>query len=80
MKLSDAKSGDIVKIVGFESECDEFKCKLESMGFRRGDIVKVLNKSFFGPIQIEDNGVKLALCRGQAQKIEVEKLNEGDGK
>ena len=74
MKLSAAKSGDVLRVIGFESECDEFRCKLESMGFRRGDIIKVINKGFFGPIQVEVNGAKLALCRGQADKIEVEKI------
>ncbi len=76
MKLSEAKSNELVKVVGFEKGCDEFACKLESMGFRKGDTVKVLNKSFFGPIQVEVNGVKLALCRGQAKKIEVKKIKE----
>ncbi|SMC09546.1 FeoA family protein [Nitratiruptor tergarcus] len=76
MKLSDTKSGDIVKVVSFENECNEMQCKLEAMGFRRGDIVKVLQKSFFGPIQVEANGTKIALCRGQAKKIEVEKVKE----
>ena len=74
MKLSDAKNGDVVKVIGFEEGCSEFRCKLESMGFRKGDIVKILNKGFFGPVQIEVNGAKIALCRGQAKKIEVEKL------
>ncbi|BCD62123.1 ferrous iron transport protein A [Nitratiruptor sp. YY08-26] len=76
MKLSDTKSGDIVRVVSFENECNEMQCKLEAMGFRRGDIVKVLQKSFFGPIQVEANGTKIALCRGQAKKIEVEKIKE----
>ncbi len=76
MKLSEAKSGDIVRVVSFENECDEMQCKLEAMGFRRGDIVKIVNKSFFGPIQVEANGAKIALCRGQAKKIEVEKVKE----
>ncbi len=74
MKLSDTRQGDLVRVVGFAKECDEFKCKLEAMGLRRGDVVEVQNKSFFGPIQIEVNGAKIALCRGQAQKIEVEKI------
>jgi len=74
MKLSDAKQGELVRVIGFERDCDEFKCKLEAMGLRRGDIVKVATKSFFGPIQVEVNGAKIALCRGQAQKIKVEKI------
>ena len=76
MRLIEAKSGDIVKIVGFEGECDEFKCRLSAMGFMIGDIIKILNKGFFGPVQIEANGAKIALCRGQAQKILVKKVVE----
>ncbi len=74
MRLSEAKAGDVVKVVGFEENCDEFKCKLESMGLRRGDVIRVLTKGFFGPIQVEAGGAKLALCRGQAEKIYVEKI------
>ncbi len=74
MKLSEAKSGDTVRILRIEHDCDEFACKLEAMGLRKGDIVKVLNKGFFGPIQVEVGGAKLALCRGQAKKIDVEKI------
>jgi len=74
MKLIEAKNKDIVKVVGFEGECDEFKCRLSSMGFMIGDVIKVLNKGFFGPIQIEANGAKIALCRGQAKKILVKKI------
>lgn len=75
MRLIDANSNDVVKIIGFDGECDEFKCHLTAMGFIVGDIIRVINKSFFGPIQIKSNGRKIALCRGQAKKILVEKLN-----
>ncbi len=74
MRLIEAKNGDIVKIIGFEGECDEFKCRLSAMGFMIGDIIKVVQKGFFGPIQIEVNGRKIALCRGQARKILVKKV------
>ncbi|WP_200763892.1 FeoA family protein [Nitrosophilus alvini] len=74
MKLSDAKVGEVVKVIGFSGGCDEFKCRLEAMGFRVGDIVKIINKGFFGPLQIESSGSKIALCRGQAEKILVEKV------
>ncbi len=74
MKLIEAKNGDIVKVIGYDGECDEFKCHLNAMGFIIGDIIKVLNKGFFGPIQIEANGTKIAMCRGQAEKILVEKI------
>ncbi len=74
MKLSDAKSGDWLKVLAIEHDCDEYACKLEAMGLRKGDMIKVLNKSFFGPVQIEVNGAKIALCRAQAKKIDVEKI------
>ncbi len=74
MRLSDAKQGELLRVVGFEEGCDEFKCKLQSMGFQKGDVVRVLSKGFFGPIQVEVNKAKIALCRGQAKKIEVEPI------
>ncbi len=74
MKLSDTKSGDVVRIVDFDEGCDEFKCRLEVMGLRRGDVVQVVHNSYFSPVTVEAHGAKIALCRGQAKKIEVEKI------
>ena len=74
MKLSEAKEGDTVRILSFEEGCDEFQCRLEVMGLRRGDVVHVVNKSFLGPITVEAHGAKIALCRGQAKKIDVQKI------
>ncbi|BCD67986.1 FeoA family protein [Nitratiruptor sp. YY09-18] len=76
MKLSEAQPGKEYKIIAIEGECDEYKCKLEAMGLRRGDIVKVLQKGFFGPIQVEVNGARIGLCRGQTKKIEVKEVKE----
>jgi Fe2+ transport system protein FeoA len=74
MKLSDTKSGDTVRVIGFDEGCEEFKCKLEALGLRRGDVINVIQKGFFGPVTVESNGAKIALCGGQAKKIVVEKI------
>ena len=71
MRLSEAKVGDLLRIKGFEGGCDDFKCRLDSMGIRIGDIVEIKSKAFLGPIEIKNDDIDLALCRGQAQKILV---------
>ncbi|NPA04301.1 MAG: ferrous iron transport protein A [Epsilonproteobacteria bacterium] len=71
MKLSEAKTGSWVRIVDFEGE---FKNRLVDIGLGRGSVVKVVGKTFFGPLQVEVDGRKIALCRGQAKKIEVEPI------
>ncbi len=75
MRLSDAKPGDIVKIKGFERDCDRFKCRLDALGIRVGDIVEIKSKAFLGPIEIKNEEVDIALCRGQAEKIIVKPIN-----
>lgn len=74
MRLSEAKPGDLVKIKGFEGGCDDFKCRLDAMGVRVGDIVEVKSKAFLGPIEIRNDATDLALCRGQAEKIIVKPI------
>lgn len=74
MRLIDAKNGDLLRIKDFTRDCGNFKCRINSMGIKKGDIIKVLNRNFFGPILVEDSGVKVAICRGEAQKIIVDKI------
>ena len=74
MLLSDAKPGDLVKIKGFGGGCDDFKCRLNSLGIRIGDIVEIKSKAFLGPIEIKNEDIDLALCRGQAEKIIVKPI------
>lgn len=74
MRLSDAKQGDLVKIKGFEGGCDDFKCRLDSLGIRIGDIVEIKSKAFLGPIEIKNEDIDLALCRGQAEKIIIKPI------
>ncbi|NPA30270.1 MAG: ferrous iron transport protein A [Epsilonproteobacteria bacterium] len=75
MRLSDAKVGDLVKIKGFEAECEQFRRRLEALGVRVGDVVEVKSKAFLGPIEIRNDETDLALCRGQAKKIRVKPLD-----
>jgi len=75
MQLSDAKPGDLVKIKGFNEECDDFKHRLDSLGIRVGDVVEIKSKAFLGPIEIKKENIDLALCRGQAEKIIIKPIN-----
>ncbi len=50
--------------------------RLEQLGLKKGQIIKIVNKSNFGgPILVEINGTKVAIGRGLASKIRV-KENE----
>ena len=74
MRLSDAKPGDLVRIKGFEGECDTFRRRLEALGIRVGDVVEVKSKAFLGPVEIRNDDTDVALCRGQAEKIVVKPI------
>ena len=74
MRLSEAKPGDLVKIKGFEGGCDVFKCRLDALGIRIGDIVEIKSKAFLGPVEIKNDDVDIALCRGQAEKIIIKPI------
>ncbi|WP_201353409.1 FeoA family protein [Hydrogenimonas urashimensis] len=74
MRLSEAKTGDLVKIRGFEGGCDTFKSRLDALGIRIGDIVEIKSKAFLGPIEIKNENIDVALCRGQAEKIIVKPI------
>ncbi|WP_300366926.1 FeoA family protein [Hydrogenimonas sp.] len=76
MRLSEAKPGELVKIKGFEGGCDRFKSRLDALGIRIGDIVEVKSKAFLGPIEIKNDEVDVALCRGQAEKIIVKPIRK----
>ena len=75
MRLSEAKVGDLLRIKGFEGGCDQFKSRLAGMGIHVGDIVEVKSKAFLGPIEIKNDDIDLALCRGQAEKIVVKPIH-----
>jgi len=73
-RLSELKSGDVFKIVGFDESCKNFKHRLLELGIHKGEIGQIINKSFFGPIEIDIEGRKLAIGRGMAKKIYVKKF------
>jgi Fe2+ transport system protein FeoA len=73
-RLIDLKSGDVFKIVGFDESCKNFKQRLQELGIKKGELGQVINKSFFGPIEIDIDGRKVAIGRGMAKKINVKKF------
>ena len=50
--------------------------RLNSMGIIPGDIVKVIYQAKWGPMTLAVKGVRIALGRGIAHKIEVSELME----
>jgi len=65
---------DVFKIVGFDRSCGNFKQRLLDLGIAKGQIGQIINKSFFGPIEVDIEGRKLALGRGMSKKIYVKKF------
>jgi len=50
--------------------------RLNSMGIVPGDIVKVIYQAYGGPMTIAVKGVRIALGRGIAHKIEVSEYGQ----
>ena len=74
LTLSDLKKGDVFKIVDFDESCGNFKQRLIDLGIHKGQMGQILNKSFFGPIEIDLDGRKIAIGRGMSKKIYVKKF------
>ena len=72
--INDLKKGDVFKIIGFDESCGNFKNRLIALGIHKGQMGQILNKSFFGPIEIEIDGRKIAIGRGMSKKIFVKKF------
>jgi len=73
MKLIELNKNDVFKIVDFADVCNNMKERLSSMGATKNSMGQVLHKGFFGPIEVEFNGSKIAIGRKMAKKIEVKK-------
>jgi len=71
MKLSDLKKNEVFKIIDFGDVCDDMKKRFLSLGIKKNSIGQILNKGFFGPIEVEFDGTKIAIGRKMAKKIEV---------
>jgi len=74
LTLNDLKKDEVFKIIDFDESCGNFKHRLRDLGVHRGQIGQILNKSFFGPIEIEINDRKIAIGRGMSKKIFVKKF------
>ena len=74
LRLIDLKTGDVFKIIGFDESCGNFKQRLIDLGIHKNQMGQILNKSFFGPIEIEIDGRKVAIGRGMSKKIYVKKF------
>ncbi|GAX87727.1 ferrous iron transport protein A [Lebetimonas natsushimae] len=78
MKLNELKMGEsgiITKILAK----DPLKSRLLSMGFARGERVKVLKHTLAkNTYEVEVNRIPIALREEEAAQIEVRRENEGD--
>jgi len=75
IKLSDLKKGEVFKIVDFDKSCGNFKNRMRDLGIQKGEIGQIINKSIFGPIEIDIDGRKIAIGRGMSKKIYVKKFD-----
>ncbi|WP_457560146.1 ferrous iron transport protein A [Caminibacter sp.] len=73
-RLIELKRGDVFKIVDFDESCGNFRQRLIDLGIHKGQMGQILNKSLFGPIEIDLEGRKIAIGRGMAKKIYVKKF------
>jgi len=74
LRLIDLKKGDVFKIVDFDESCGNFKSRMQDLGIHKNQLGQIINKSFFGPIEIDIEGRKIAIGRGMSKKIYVKKF------
>jgi ferrous iron transport protein A len=70
--LSEIPEGKTIKVVQIEGGRG-IKCRLEGLGIYPGQTIKVLRNKW-GPVLVESMGRKIAIGRGQANKILVEEI------
>ncbi|GAB4169200.1 MAG: hypothetical protein Kow00108_02710 [Calditrichia bacterium] len=71
--LNEIPVGNTVKIIDFQGGI-QFKLRLSKMGLSKGMMVKVKRNAIFsGPVVVETMGREIALGRGVAERIIVEK-------
>lgn len=73
MVLSEAQEGKKVKVVSIKAG-RKLKSRLEGLGIIPGSTMRVIKNSW-GPVLVEVLGRKIAIGRGQAQKIEVQQVD-----
>lgn len=74
MRLTDLKSKERARIVGFEGG-HGLQRNLETMGIREGKVVELLTKHpIGGPVVIRVDNMTVTIGRGMAMKVMVERL------
>jgi len=74
--LSTVKTNKTVKVISTLG-CNKFKERLLSMGIKIGDIIKVFQNHFHGPVIVIKENNKIILGYGIANKIIVNEVNYG---
>ena len=70
LSLSQIKEGKTVTIASVEGGWD-YRKRITGLGFVKGCSVAVVRNSSNGPLMVEIKGSKVALGRGEAEKIRV---------
>ncbi len=70
IEMLEGEEGRVVRIDG----CDRVSRRLLALGIVPGSHVKIIRNAMFGPIILDADGARIALGRGVAEKIWVEKV------
>ena len=68
--ITSAEERTTVRLYKIEGGC-QLKRRLTVLGFLENEPIRLIKKSYFGPVVIEIKGSKFAIGRGEAQKILV---------
>jgi ferrous iron transport protein A len=73
--LSDMKTGDIGRVLGYAEGGQAYRKKLLSMGLTRGTEFKVTRYAPMGdPVEIHVRGFSLSLRKQEAEALMIEKV------
>ena len=75
--LGSVRSGESVQIRGLDGG-HQFLSRLASLGFTPGAHLKVVQNYGHGPIIVRLRDTRIALGRGEAEKIRVEQVTEAE--
>ncbi|OUD15024.1 FeoA family protein [Thioflexithrix psekupsensis] len=75
--LSDLKIGEMGRVVGIEKQQKAYRQKLLAMGLTPGTSFSVVRYAPMGdPVEIQVRGFSLSLRQGEAQALQVEKIEK----
>jgi len=75
--LLELAQGEKAVVKGFKGGY-KLRVQLNNLGIHEGDTIEIKKKGAFGPLLISVHNSNVALGRGVASKILVEKLNESE--